>query len=104
MVIGTTTDLGWSTPPRGYAADKALMKRRGRIEGERSGDCNGWPTRTHMAYKACPRCCHIAAAVGLELLDCHLQPCRSEAAAVGGEIAEERIAEGSAAIARLVKS
>ena len=43
-------------------------------------------------------------AVALELLDDHLGHCVAGALADGGEGAEEKLAEASAAIARLVKS
>ena len=43
-------------------------------------------------------------AVAIELLDDHLSHCVADALAVGGEAAEEKVAEASAAIARLVKS
>jgi DNA-binding FrmR family transcriptional regulator len=43
-------------------------------------------------------------AVALELLDDHLGHCVAGALADGGEAAQEKLAEASAAIARLVKS
>ncbi len=43
-------------------------------------------------------------AVALGLLDEHLRHCVAQAAATGGEVAEQKVAEASAAIARLVKS
>lgn len=43
-------------------------------------------------------------AVALELLDDHLSHCVADAAAAGGEGAADKIAEASAAIARLVRS
>jgi DNA-binding FrmR family transcriptional regulator len=43
-------------------------------------------------------------AVALGLLDEHLRHCVTEAAAQGGGLADEKVAEASAAIARLVKS
>ncbi|WP_371740668.1 metal-sensitive transcriptional regulator [Frigoribacterium sp. CFBP 13712] len=42
--------------------------------------------------------------VALQLLDDHLAHCVAEAAREGGEIADQRIREASAAIARLVRS
>ena len=42
--------------------------------------------------------------VALGLLDDHLGHCVTEAAAEGGEVAEQKIREASDAIARLVKS
>jgi CsoR family transcriptional regulator, copper-sensing transcriptional repressor len=43
-------------------------------------------------------------AVALGLLDEHLRHCVAQAAAQGGQIADQKVAEASAAIARLVKS
>ena len=42
--------------------------------------------------------------VALELLDDHLSHCLAEALAQGGAGAEEKVAEASAAIARLVRT
>jgi DNA-binding FrmR family transcriptional regulator len=42
--------------------------------------------------------------VALSLLDEHLRHCVSDAVRVGGDEAEEKITEASAAIARLVRS
>lgn len=42
--------------------------------------------------------------VALLLLDDHLKHCVAQAVEEGGEVADERIGEASAAIARLVKS
>jgi CsoR family transcriptional regulator, copper-sensing transcriptional repressor len=42
--------------------------------------------------------------VAIELLDDHLSHCVADALAVGGEAAEKRVAEASAAVARLVRS
>ena len=43
-------------------------------------------------------------AVALELLDEHLAHCVADALVEGGDNAQEKVAEASAAIARLVKS
>ncbi|WP_103384352.1 metal-sensitive transcriptional regulator [Pseudonocardia dioxanivorans] len=43
-------------------------------------------------------------AVALGLLDDHLKHCVSDAVAEGGQVADQKISEASAAIARLVKS
>jgi len=43
-------------------------------------------------------------AVALGLLDEHLKHCVADAVAGGGELADEKIEEASAAIARLVRS
>ena len=42
--------------------------------------------------------------MALGLRDEHLRHCVAQAASVGGGVADEKIAEASAAIARLVKS
>ena len=42
--------------------------------------------------------------VAVGLLDEHLRHCVTQAAAEGGPVAEQKVAEASAAIARLVKS
>ena len=43
-------------------------------------------------------------AVAIELLDDHLSHCVAEALTEGGQTAEDKVAEASAAIARLVRS
>jgi CsoR family transcriptional regulator, copper-sensing transcriptional repressor len=43
-------------------------------------------------------------AVAVELLDDHLGHCVQEAVSTGGPVAEEKLAEATAAIARLVRS
>ena len=43
-------------------------------------------------------------AVAIELLDDHLSHCVTDAISTGGRTAEEKVAEASAAIARLVRS
>jgi len=43
-------------------------------------------------------------AVAIELLDEHLTHCVADALAAGGATADEKVAEASAAIARLVRS
>jgi len=42
--------------------------------------------------------------VALKLMDEHLTHCVADAAAKGGRVADQKIAEASAAIARLVKA
>ena len=56
-----------------------------------------------------PLCLAVSAdralqAVALELLDDHLGHCVAEASAQGGPVAQEKLREASAAIARLVRS
>jgi DNA-binding FrmR family transcriptional regulator len=43
-------------------------------------------------------------AVAIELLDDHLSHCVAEAVTAGGQAADDKLAEASAAIARLVRS
>ncbi|MGH3477888.1 MAG: metal-sensitive transcriptional regulator [Pseudonocardiaceae bacterium] len=91
----------------GYAQDKdAYLKRMRRIEGQVRGIakmiendeyCIDVLTQVSAATKALE-------AVALGLLHEHLKHCVTQAAAEGGPIADAKIAEASAAIARLVKS
>ncbi len=91
----------------GYAQDKdAYLKRMRRIEGQVRGIakmiendeyCIDVLTQVSAATKALE-------AVALGLLDEHLKHCVTQAAAKGGQIADAKVAEASAAIARLVKS
>jgi DNA-binding FrmR family transcriptional regulator len=91
----------------GYTQDKdAYLKRLRRIEGQVRGIakmiegdkyCIDVLTQVSAATKALE-------AVALGLLDEHLKHCVAQAAATGGEVAEQKVAEASAAIARLVKS
>ena len=91
----------------GYAQDKdAYLKRMRRIEGQVRGIakmiendeyCIDVLTQVSAATKALE-------AVALGLLDEHLKHCVTQAAAQGGKIADAKVAEASAAIARLVKS
>jgi DNA-binding FrmR family transcriptional regulator len=91
----------------GYTQDKdAYLKRLRRIEGQVRGIakmiegdkyCIDVLTQVSAATKALE-------AVALGLLDEHLRHCVTQAAAEGGPVAERKVAEASAAIARLVKS
>jgi len=91
----------------GYAQDKdAYLKRMRRIEGQVRGIakmiegdqyCIDVLTQVSAATKALE-------AVALGLLDEHLRHCVTQAAAQGGGLADEKVAEASAAIARLVRS
>jgi DNA-binding FrmR family transcriptional regulator len=91
----------------GYTQDKdAYLKRLRRIEGQVRGIakmvegdkyCIDILTQVSAATKALE-------AVALGLLDEHLRHCVTQAAATGGQIADQKVAEASAAIARLVKS
>ncbi len=91
----------------GYAGQKdAYLKRLRRIEGQVRGIakmvdddkyCIDILTQVSAVTSALEN-------VALGLLDDHLGHCVAEAAAEGGDVASEKIAEASAAIARLVKS
>jgi CsoR family transcriptional regulator, copper-sensing transcriptional repressor len=92
---------------RGYTEDKdAYLKRLRRIEGQVRGIakmiendkyCIDVLTQVSAATKALE-------AVALGLLDEHLRHCVTQAVNDGGQIADQKVAEASAAIARLVKS
>ncbi|WP_206448513.1 metal-sensitive transcriptional regulator [Agrococcus sp. KRD186] len=91
----------------GYADNKdALLKRLRRAEGQVRGVarmvdedvyCIDILTQVSAATKALET-------VALQLLEDHLAHCVAEAAAQGGPVAEAKLAEASAAIARLVRS
>lgn len=91
----------------GYITEKqALLNRLKRIEGQVRGlqrmvdedtYCIDILTQVSAATKALET-------VALSLLDGHLRHCVSDAVRVGGEEADEKISEASAAIARLVRS
>jgi len=91
----------------GYAdSTEAHLKRLRRIEGQVRGVarmveqdvyCIDVPTQLSAATKALE-------SLALLLLDKHLSHCVHDAAQQGGELAEQKISEASAAIARLVRS
>jgi DNA-binding FrmR family transcriptional regulator len=91
----------------GYVDDKdALLKRLRRAEGQVRGVqrmvendeyCIDILTQISAATKALET-------VALELLDDHLSHCVAEATREGGPVAEQKLSEASAAIARLVRS
>ncbi len=97
--------MAHTTP--GYSGEKqALLNRLKRIEGQVRGlhrmvdeetYCIDVLTQVAAATKALET-------VALTLLDDHLRHCVTNAARAGGEEAEEKITEASAAIARLVRS
>jgi DNA-binding FrmR family transcriptional regulator len=96
-----------STGMHGYTQNKDDHQRRlRRIEGQIRGlqrmvdndeYCIDILTQISAATRALQ-------AVSVSLLDEHLRHCVSEAITEGGEAAEEKIKEASAAIARLVRS
>jgi DNA-binding FrmR family transcriptional regulator len=91
----------------GYEKDKAAVQQRlRRIEGQVRGVqrmvdedayCIDVLTQISAATKALQ-------AVALALLDDHLNHCVADAIAEGGAAAQEKVAEASAAVARLVRS
>jgi len=91
----------------GYGTNKDdVLKRLRRIEGQVRGlqrmveeetYCIDVLTQVAAATKALQ-------AVALSLLGDHLAHCVADAARQGGEVADEKVAEASAAIARLVRS
>jgi len=91
----------------GYEQDKAEVQLRlRRIEGQVRGlqrmvdqdvYCIDVLTQISAATKALQ-------AVALALLDDHLNHCVADAIAEGGDAAHEKVAEASAAVARLVRS
>jgi DNA-binding FrmR family transcriptional regulator len=91
----------------GYSADKdAVQARLRRVEGQVRGlqrmvdedtYCIDVLTQISAATKALQ-------AVALTLLEDHLGHCVADALAVGGDAADEKVREASAAIARLVRS
>lgn len=91
----------------GYAAEKdAYLRRLRRIEGQVRGitkmvDDDKYCIDVLTQVSAVTRALEN---VALGLLDDHLAHCVAEAAAQGGDVANKKISEASAAIARLVKS
>jgi DNA-binding FrmR family transcriptional regulator len=91
----------------GYEAKKPQVQQRlRRIEGQVRGlqrmvdddaYCIDVLTQVSAVTKALQ-------AVALELLDEHLSHCVADALGRGGKAADEKVAEASAAIARLVRS
>ena len=91
----------------GYAGEKdEVLKRLRRVEGqvrglqrmvEEDAYCIDVLTQVSAATKALQ-------AVALSLLEDHLGHCVAHAVAEGGTVADEKVKEASAAIARLVRS
>lgn len=99
-------DSGAEGHRHGYVADKdALLARLRRAEGQVRGIqhmieheeyCIDILTQVAAATRALEN-------VALALLDDHLKHCVAEATHEGGEVAEQKLAEASQAIARLVR-
>jgi DNA-binding FrmR family transcriptional regulator len=92
---------------RGYTNDKQKVQNRlRRIEGQVRG-LQGMVADEKYCIDILTQVSAVTSAlqsVALGLLDDHLAHCVVDAAAKGGEEAQEKIREASAAIARLVKS
>jgi CsoR family transcriptional regulator, copper-sensing transcriptional repressor len=92
---------------RGYSGHKEEVQRRlRRVEGQVRGiqrmvDDDSYCIDVLTQISAATRALQ---SVALELLDDHLGHCVREAIADGGPDAEQKVAEASAAIARLVRS
>ena len=92
---------------RGYRTNKdAVQKRLRRIEGQVRGlqrmvDEDAYCIDVLTQVSAATRALQ---GVALELLDAHLEHCVRDAVNAGGPGADAKIAEASAAIARLVKA
>lgn len=90
----------------GYTADKsAYIARIRRIEGQARGvermiDEDRYCIDILTQISALTRALEN---LGLALLDDHLHHCVKDAAAQGGAVADEKLAEASAAIARFVR-
>lgn len=91
----------------GYAQDKdAVLKRLHRVEGQVRGlsrmvDNDTYCIDVLTQISAATRALQ---AIALQLLDEHLAHCVADALSAGGRDAGDKVAEASAAIARLVKS
>ena len=91
----------------GYSDSKdAIRKRLRRVEGQVRGlqrmvDDDKYCIEILDQVAAATRALQ---AVAIELLDDHLSHCVADALTTGGATAEEKVAEASAAIARLVRS
>lgn len=91
----------------GYIDDKAaLLARLARIEGQVRGLARMVEGDTYCieVLTQVSATTRALQSVALELLDDHLTHCLAEAAARGGDQAQAKVREASAAIARLVKS
>ncbi|MBU3706118.1 MAG: metal-sensitive transcriptional regulator [Mycobacterium sp.] len=95
------------TGTHGYSASKAnYAKRLRRIEGQVRG-IGKMIDEDKYCIDVLTQISAVTSAlqsVALGLLDEHLSHCVSDAVAEGGAAADEKLAEASAAIARLVRS
>ena len=102
-----TPDAEAADPQHGYISEKnRYLARLKRIEGQARG-IHRMVEEEQYCIDILTQISALTAAletVALGLLDDHLGHCVAEAAAEGGDVADEKIAEASAAIARLVRS
>lgn len=95
------------TSAPGYGDEKAaVLARLKRIEGQVRGLTRMVENDTYCidVLTQVSATTHALEAVALKLLDEHLAHCVVDAARVGGDDAEAKVREASAAIARLVRS
>lgn len=91
----------------GYVTNKeALTVRLSRIEGQVRGIARMINEDTYCidVLTQVSAATNALETVALSLLDDHLTHCVAEATAQGGPVAEEKLREAGAAIARLVRS
>lgn len=91
----------------GYVGDKeALLARLRKVEGQVRGVARMIDEETYCidVLTQVSATTRALEAVALALLDDHLLHCVAQAAEEGGSVAEEKLHEASAAIARLVRS
>lgn len=91
----------------GYVGNKAaLLARLRKVEGQVRGLARMIEDDTYCidVLTQVSATTRALEAVALSLLDDHLTHCVAEATAQGGEVADEKLREASAAIARLVRS
>ena len=87
----------------GYDEDKAkVIARLRRIEGQVRAITQMVEDNLNLTQISASN--SALKSVALLLLDDHLNHCVRQASIQGGEVADEKLAEASAAIARLVKS
>ncbi len=105
---GTVTRTRPTEPVmHGYVDDKGtLLTRLRKIEGQVRGLARMIEADTYCidVLTQVSATTRALEAVALALLDDHLMHCVAEAAEQGGPVAEEKLREASAAIARLVRS
>ena len=91
----------------GYTDDKdAIQKRLRRIEGQVRG-IQRMVEEDRYCIEILDQIAAVTKAlqaVAIQLLDGHLSHCVADALATGGKTADDKVAEASAAIARLVRS